>query len=346
MEKIELDDTLLKYNLKCIDFQKIDTGYINQTFKVETNEGPFVVQRINPEVFLYSDRIVHNENMLREFLHSNQINNFLVPIRQTVDGDNFLVNDGIVWRVTLFMDKLYSPLVIESVFTAFSLGKKIREFHNLTSLVDVSIFEEIIPNFHNLNFRYEQYRTAFLAADNIRKQSVLELIKQIDDFSWLIEEYNQMIQPNHTTKILCHNDTKISNTLTDTATGEVRYLIDLDTIMPGYSFNDIGDAVRAGCSRSDESETDVGKVIFDHDLFDAILDGYLADEQKNDLKQKRGHLEQGALIMLYMQALRFLTDYLNGNVYYQVKYEEQNAIRARNQLILLNQLNDYLKTNH
>jgi len=64
------------------------------------------------------------------------------------------------------------------------------------------------------------------------------------------------------------------------------------------------------------------------------------------LKQKRGHLEQGALIMLYMQALRFLTDYLNGNVYYQVKYEEQNAIRARNQLILLNQLNDYLKTNH
>lgn len=64
------------------------------------------------------------------------------------------------------------------------------------------------------------------------------------------------------------------------------------------------------------------------------------------MKQKRGHLEQGALIMLYMQALRFLTDYLNGNVYYQVKYEEQNAIRARNQLILLNQLNDYLKTNH
>lgn len=344
MLRNEIEDVLNYYGLDLHEFQPIETGYINQTFKVVTNEGTFVLQRINPDVFVHSDRIIHNESKLREYFASNNVSEILVPIRKTSKSENFLTKSDIVWRLTKFIDELYSPLFIDGARTAFSLGKKLREFHQVTCKMDAGDFLEVIPGFHDLNLRNQQYLTACQSPGVEVNLRYISLQDEIEEFSWLVDKYNFMINDQTIQKIICHNDTKISNTLTDRATGEVRFLIDLDTIMPGYTFTDIGDAVRAGCSKSDESEPDESRVIFDHELFDAILDGYLSVEDGNTIAANRETLTTGAMIMLYMQALRFMADYLNGNIYYKVKYDEQNAVRARNQLILLRQLYQYSKS--
>ncbi len=336
----ELLHVVSHYGLDVVSIQEIYIGHINQTYKLSTSNGNYILQKINSAVFEHIDRIIYNESLLRKYLSESENPDFLVPLIQTNEGENFFTTNGEFWRVTKFMDDLYSPLFIGNHRTAYSLGQKIREFHYLTRNIDVHNFKEVIPDFHNLDFRFSQYLKA-LETTTKDLDSYNFIFDEIDKFIWLSEKYRAWIKTGDCNKILCHNDTKISNTLVNPNSGIVEYLIDLDTLMPEYDFIDIGDAVRAGCSMSDESELDENKVCFDIKLFNSIIEGYFGIKKDEIDSNKLDVMVKGSMMMLYMQSLRFMTDYLNGDKYYKINFEGQNAIRARNQLILLRQLNDY-----
>ncbi len=340
-------DSLLEigqlYGLDIISFEKIDIGHINNTFKVSSGNINYILQRINPDVFTFADRIVHNETLLRNHLAKFNMEHFLVPIFKSPNGELFVQHGGAFWRLTSFIEGVHSPLFIANEKIAFNLGKKIAEFHNLTENAKVSAFKDVIPDFHNLSSRYKQYKIA-LDSINYKQPPFIEIIlHQINDYKWLVKWFVELKKGKELKLRVCHNDTKISNTLVNNLTGEIEYLIDLDTVMPGYAFYDIGDAVRAGCSKSDESEIDSEKVIFESKLFHSILEGYFSLVSTRNKEFANELMIKGSMIMLYMQALRFMTDHILGNKYFHVKFEGQNAIRARNQLILLRQLNDYSK---
>ena len=333
------------YGLELMEVETINTGHINNTYKIRTDSQSYILQRINPRVFPFAHRIVNNESLIRKHFDDLGLHSFFVEIHKTLNGDLFQFTDGAHWRLTTYISGSHSPLYISNERMAFNLGKKLREFHLHTQSANISQYEEVIPDFHNLNVRYRQYTEARNAFPYEMSDEILSLIEKVNQFLWLKEWFEDLISDRQLTLRLCHNDTKISNTLVNDITGEIDHLIDLDTVMPGYLFYDIGDAVRAGCSKSDESEIIPDKVVFEETYFHSILKGYFSDQSNSVNIKDSTIMVNGSMVMLYMQALRFITDHFLGNIYFKINFEGQNLIRARNQLILLDQLYHYSKTN-
>ena len=155
-----------------------------------------------------------------------------------------------------------------------------------------------------------------------------------------MKKYDNLIQSGALKLRIVHNDTKINNILFDSITGQTICAIDLDTLMPGYFIYDLGDMVRTFVSPVSEEEKDVTKISFRKDIYDALTNGYLS--QMNDVMsaEEKSAIPFSGLMMTYIMALRFLADYLNGDVYYHTVYPGQNLVRAKNQFRLLQVLSE------
>lgn len=339
---MEISDILLKYYSKEVkQISRIEIGLINETYKLATSSGNYIFQKINCDVFKNYAAIVNNENQLRELLAEQGDIDFLVKIVPNLYNHNFTQINGELWRLTAFIENSYAPVCIESNNMAFQIGSKIKEFHEKTKNLDISSFKIVIPNFHDLIFRLKAFETAKYSTSQDNLVLAREIFQKIQDFAWLQVEFDRL--KSFYKLRLCHNDTKASNFLFDIYTKNIRYLIDLDTVMPGYIFPDIGDAIRSGCSMSDESEIMEAKVIFNPEFMQSIICGYFNSDKFNICLQSHKDMLIAGMIMLYMQAIRFLTDFLDGNKYFAVNNPMQNLIRARNQFLLLKQLDNYFK---
>lgn len=335
-----ISDILLKYYGKEVkQISKIEIGLINETYKLVTSSGNYIFQKINCEVFKNYSAIINNENQLRELLTDQGNNDFLVKIIPNLYNDNFTQMKGELWRLTAFIENSYAPVCIESNNMAFQIGTKIKEFHEKTNESDISIFKEVIPHFHDLNFRLKAFEATKASASKENMVLAKELFQKSIDFAWLQTEFDRL--KSFYKLRLCHNDTKASNFLFDLNTKEIRYLIDLDTVMPGYIFTDIGDAIRSGCSMSDESESIEDCILFNPEFMESIICGYFNSGKFDGTLDSHKDMLIAGMIMLYMQAIRFLTDFLDGNKYFTVNNPMQNLIRARNQFLLLQQLDNY-----
>ena len=308
-------------------------GHINKTFDIVTSEDEYILQEINNVAFKDVDILMNNINVVTNHIKSKGENTLDVVL--SIDNKPYVEYEGKYYRVYRFIkNTICYETVKEDPSLAFKLGAAFGRFHHLLSDLDSSLVKETIKDFHNTPKRYLNFYSAFSIAPKDKKESVSEEIDYIvshkDTYSKIVDGIKDGTVKNHIT----HNDPKINNILFDKDTKEVYAVIDLDTVMPGSFLYDVGDAFRSLFTGENEDNSDLSLQKVDFEIFKQYMTGYLK-EMKNDLTQKEIELIPYSIYLLTIECgMRFLEDYLRGNVYFHVDYEEHNLVRCRTQIAL------------
>lgn len=319
-----------------LTIKRIDSGHINYTYKVEPN---WILQRINIKVFRNPDILASNLQTAAEYLKKQAPDYlFLTAIKNKTGMEMVYDQDGYPWRLFPFISNTVTIDEVENSSQAFEAARAFSQLTKLLNGCDVKLFQESIPQFHNLPLRYLQFEQALKTADTDKKDISKKLCEDYTRFSYLVEEFETLTSSNHLQLRITHNDTKINNVLFDSEVKKVICVIDLDTLMPGYFIYDLGDMIRTFVSPAAEDETDLSKVVVRKEIYQAILDGYLSEMGAILTAEEKKAIPLAGLVMTYMIGLRFLIDYLNGDTYYQISYPLHNLDRAANQLRLLEKL--------
>ena len=321
-----------------ISVRPFGSGLINNTWKIKHHAQEYILQRINKTVFKEPEKIAHNIRALSNFLkqHSPEYL-FVMPVKGIDNKDMVKDLHEDYYRLMPFIKNSHTIDVVQTPAQAREAAGQFGKFTRLLINFDVQNLETTIPDFHNLTLRYNQFEEALQHGNRARIKQSSHLINFLSGHKDIVDEFEK-IKANPAFKLrVTHHDTKISNVLFD-ENDKGLCVIDLDTVMPGYFISDAGDMLRTYLSPVSEEEKDFSKIEIRNDFFIAIMNGYL-DEMNNDLSaEERYHFVYAGKFMIYMQAVRFLTDYLNDDVYYGSKYETHNFIRASNQVVLLQRL--------
>ncbi len=322
------------------------TGHINDTYQVTYDQGGirlhYTLQRINKSVFTEPEKVMENVDRVTAHLlskiHALHIETRKRTIRLLRTPDNkpyALDGNGDVWRMYVFVEHARSYDVMESENQVYGAAQAFGQFQN--DLVDLpgGRLHETIPDFHNTPKRLEALKKAIAAdthgrAAGVQKEIEFALSREADT-RLLLDLHNSGDIPERIT----HNDTKLNNILIDDLTGEGICVLDLDTVMPGLSLYDFGDMVRTGSNSAEEDEVNLDNVNMRFNMYEAMLRGYLSSTGNFLTPAERENLPfSGKLITLEI-GMRFLTDYLNGDVYFKVKRPTHNLDRCRNQFKLV-----------
>lgn len=323
---------------ECIEF---GSGHINDTFRLteKQSEKKLLLQRINHFVFKDPEAIAGNMRLAADYLARHDPGYLFLNAMKTREGKELWYDEeGFPWRILPFIDNAYSMDEVQETGQARSAARQFAILTKKLAGLDPAPLKPTIPDFHNLALRYGQFRDALAAAGEKLKEEAADEITLCSGRGHLAEEYTRLIAHPDCRLRIMHHDTKINNVLFDRESGEAKCPIDLDTLMPGYIFSDLGDMVRTYVSPVSEEETDLSKVVVRDDFFEALYDGYLSEMAGELSSFEKQHLSFSGKMLLYMQALRFLTDHLQGDVYYKIHYPGQNLSRSRNQLKLLLEL--------
>lgn len=324
---------LSSHDSENVHIYSIDSGLINNTFKVRCPESDYILQKINTDIFPKPSGIQNNIISVGNHLKREGYPKGILSIVPDKRGQLlYFDNSGSAWRLLEFISDTAHYEVIPSVDHAFEAAKALGEFHSYLSSFESTTLSTPIEGFLDFLGRKKYYETALHAASNERRTSAFEEITFIKKHVFILDEYLRII-PSLRNRVI-HGDPKISNFLFKENSSEVRALIDWDTIMQGTILYDFGDMVRSSANRKDESDATPGQN-FDEAIFKAIIEGYLIYQKDNLEAVERDNLTLGAKAVIYVQALRFLTDYLNGDVYYKTSYSNQNLDRSKNQIQLL-----------
>ena len=335
-----------------VDVEVMHDGHINTTNVVIFNEDgatkKYLVQGINTHVFKKPDELMENIVGVTTFLREKIAENGGNPDRETLtfiparDGRYFYYHEGKCWRIYHYIEDSYTINVINNNEVFENAGRSFGLFQkNLSGYPMESLFE-IIKDFHNTPKRLENLKASVKADVKNRAESVKAEI----DFALARESkaktvlnlYRDGLIPLRVT----HNDTKLNNILFDKTTNESICVIDLDTIMPGFSLYDFGDAIRFGGNTAVEDEKDLDKVKLSLPLFESFTKGFLSTCATALTKAEVDHLAFSAALMTYECGIRFLADYLDGDVYFRIGYPEHNLVRARNQFRLVEEIENHL----
>ncbi len=317
-------------------------GHINDTFMVICNEDDgsehkYVLQAVNNNVFKEPEKVMENIESVTEYLRplADNPREVLTLVRSFNDTTYYKDKDGYCWRMYDFVTDsicLERPETAEDFYQcAVAFGK----FQKLLTNFPAETLHETIPDFHNTPKRYDNFLKA-VEADKIgRANNVKEEIKFLMDRH---DFYSVLLDSNKEGKLplrVSHNDTKCNNVMLDAATRTALCVIDLDTIMPGFSVTDFGDAIRFGATTAAEDEKDLTKVNFDIELFKAYTKGFLEGCGGKLPDEEIMLLPEGAKMMTIECGMRFLTDYLEGDTYFKTAYLDHNLVRCRTQLKLV-----------
>jgi Ser/Thr protein kinase RdoA (MazF antagonist) len=333
------------FGLSLADYkcERITTGHINFTYKL-TGSKSFILQRINKNVFKKPEAIANNIRFAANHLAINHPEYFFSSNIPDKNGRELVYDDeGFPWRLFPYIDNTITINKISSDDEAFRAAEG---FGRLTANLwncEARLFEETIPKFHDLSLRFDQFNEAFENCPEARKETAKKSIAQALNYSYLVDEFNELIQSKKLSLHVMHNDTKINNILFDKSSKQVVSVIDLDTLMPGYFIYDLGDMIRTFVSPVDEEEKDLTKIVFRSNVYKAVINGYFNAMNGCLSNEEKTLAPLAGFMMTYIMALRFLTDYLNGDIYYQTHYEGQNLVRAQNQFYLLSTLCAALK---
>lgn len=314
-------------------------GHINETLRLATDHNgqkeQYVLQKLNRYVFRHPEQVMDNLVLVTTYLKKKIAEYNGDPERETLtvvfakNGSSFFKDEeGNYWRITKLIDNAKSFDTVSCPEDLYVTGKAFGNFQYMLSDFPADRLYETIPDFHNTAARYQQFAAAVEADAFDRAGSCREEIRFLLERKKIAEDPIYARLPLRVT----HNDTKINNLLFDDATRQPICVLDMDTVMPGPVMIDFGDAIRTGACTAAEDEPDCEKVACDPVLFEAFTRGFLEGTNGTLTTPEKKTLPLGALRITYEQALRFLTDYLSGNVYYKVKYEEHNLVRARTQI--------------
>lgn len=312
--------------------ERVGSGHINRTFKVTANNATFILQQINTNVFADPEIIARNLQHARDYLtqkHPDYL--FIAPIGQLV----YATGDKNPWRLYPYIENTFTVDDVQSVDQAYEASKAFGRFGRLMKGCDLSKFKPTIDQFHNLALRYDQFIIAYHSADATAKRAAANEIEAAVNFRPIVDRYNSVIASRTLVPGIFHNDTKINNVLFDRNSKKAVAVIDLDTVMEGYFIYDLGDLVRTIVSPVSEEEKDLEKIAVRKEFYHAIIDGYLSEMGAAIRNEERLLSRFAGVMMTYIMALRFLADFLRGNTYYHITYPDQNLVRARNQLRLI-----------
>ncbi|MEP7377033.1 MAG: aminoglycoside phosphotransferase family protein [Chitinophagaceae bacterium] len=314
------------------------SGLINNTWKIIASGDEYILQRVNHAVFKEPENIANNIRLIGAWLREHHPDyRFISPVT-TRSGEEmiYLKGEG-YFRLFPFVAGSHSKDVVETPEQAYEAATQFGRFTRLLHGIDIKKLKLTIPCFHDLTLRYEQFLMALEKGDRDRIRESDILIKSLIAHEGIVTEYGNIIANPEFKLRVTHHDTKISNVLFDNG-GKGICVIDLDTVMPGYFISDVGDMMRTYLSPVSEEETELDKIEVRDDFYKAIVEGYY-NEMKDELTEtEKKYFFYSGVFMIYMQALRFLTDYLNGDIYYGTKYPRHNFMRTKNQLVLLEEL--------
>lgn len=336
-----LQSILQAYGLeeKSVRVVSFGTGLINGTWKVTTPDRQFILQRINTDVFKAPQSIADNIRLLAEFLQKHHPDyDFVAPV-PSLNGEEMIHNEDGFFRLFPFVVDSHSIDVVGSPEEAYEAARQFGRFTRLLSRFDSSRLKSTIPDFHNLNLRYQQFLQALLYGNHQRITESASLIDLILRCENIVTESNKIISNGTLRLRVTHHDTKISNVLFDSKNKGL-CVIDLDTVMPGFFISDIGDMMRTYLSPVSEEECDFTKIQVRPEYYYAIVEGYLSEMEDELSATEKSYLFYAGEFMIYMQAVRFLTDHLNNDQYYGAAYEGHNYNRAMNQIVLLQRLKE------
>jgi Ser/Thr protein kinase RdoA (MazF antagonist) len=313
------------------------SGLINHTWKVC---GPknYILQQINTHVFKQPEAIAQNIDLLNDYLKVIAPSYLFVAPVKTQSGQAMVKSPaGEYYRLFPFIEGSVTLTEINDPRQAFEAAWQFGKFTSLLKDFDPQQLNYTLPDFHNLQLRYNQFTGAAANASADRLAIAADTIEQIEQHQDILLTYQQLTKQQLLPLRVIHHDTKISNILFD-ENDKGLCVIDLDTVMPGYFISDVGDMMRTYLSPANEEEKDFSKIQINDDCFYAIYKGYSGAMELTSV-EKEYFIYAGKFI-IYMQALRFLTDFINGDVYYHTTYPQQNLMRAQNQLTLLDRYMD------
>ncbi len=317
---------------------RVGSGYIHDTYKL-TGVKSYILQRVNKNVFKEPEVIAANIRNAARYLHKHQPDYlFPTPIVSTNGADLVYDDDGYPWRLFPYIDNTFTVDKVTTTAEAFSAAQAFGQLTRYLHGADMTQFRPTIDRFHDLSWRWEQFETALDQALSERRRAAGTAIAQSQSHRHIVDQYKALIHTGRLEPRITHNDTKINNILFHSATARAVCAIDLDTLMPGYFIYDFGDMVRTFVSPVDEEERDLEKVIVRTDILNSLTDGYLSQMGAVLTESEKAAIPFSGMMMTYIMALRMLTDYLNGDIYYQTRYPGQNLVRALNQLKLLSEL--------
>jgi hypothetical protein len=320
------------------------TGLINHSYKASyIDNSQLLLQCINQTTFPQPENIIHNYRLISEHLGSKG-HNAVPPLVRTKKGKYFWVDEEQnFWRATKFIENSYADDIAGSAQKVFIAAKCFAEFSASLNGLDPESLDVIIPGFHDLDFRYRQFEKAIAVAGINRLLKATHVISSLRERYALVEFYQSVMSDTAAYPVrIMHHDCKISNILFDKETDQVICPVDLDTVMPGRFYSDIGDMVRTMACAREENSTEWEHIDIVPAYYRAIVDGYLAGSRNELTEMEVINLHYAGQMLIYMQSLRFVTDFLNNDIYYKTNYPEQNLNRALNQLILLEKLETYL----
>jgi len=317
-------------------------GMINSTYLVTMKESTtqYVLQKINHSIFQNVEMLQSNIKRITDHIHNKlikageaDIDRKTLTLIPALDEKLYYFDGSSYWRMTLMIpdSKTYEAVTPEYAFYA---GKAFGNFQSMLADIPGEPLGETIPNFHNMEFRLQQFRDAVKADKAGRLNEVTKMVEEIEKRANEMCQCQDLYRVGKLPKRINHCDTKVNNMLFD-ADGKVLCVIDLDTAMPGFIMSDFGDFMRTAGNTGKEDDINLDNVSFNMEIFKAYTQGYLESAKSFLTELEIGLLPFGAKLMTYMQLTRFLADYLNGDTYYKISNPLHNLQRSKAQFKLL-----------
>lgn len=333
-------------NGEFISCEPYGSGLINRTYvavySVSGKRKRFIVQRINTNLFKNVDGLMNNIKLVTEFNRNEIIKRGGDPDRESLTlvytkngAAYYRTEEGDCYRVYVFIEDAKGYDVVEKPEHFYQSAVAFGKFAQLLDRFDSTQLFEVLPDFHNTVKRFDNLKKS-LAADKFNRAAD---VKAEIDFALkhenIVGNIVNLLESGKMPSRVTHNDTKLNNVLIDTRTDKAVCVIDLDTMMPGSICYDFGDSIRFGCNPCLEDTPETEKVIFSTPLFEEYARGYLSVFGDAITEIEKKNLTMGAILMTYECGIRFLTDYLDGDVYFRLSRERQNIDRTRTQFKLV-----------
>ena len=341
----KMKDIALQFQIKgnITDIHPLGNGLINTTYAVVTegNGCDYVMQNVNVAIFPDMDLLMRNivevTTHIRRKLEAEgtpDIERKVLTFVPARDGKFYHFDGEKYWRIMKLIPDTISKSGV-SVENATIVGETFARFQSMLADIPAEL-GETIKDFHNIEFRLRQLKEA--VADNkagrVEEPAVKTLLDEIFKREAEMTKSERLYREGKLPKRICHCDTKVDNILFDRE-GNVLCVIDLDTVMPSFIFSDFGDFLRSAANATREDDPELSNVAFRFDIFQAFTEGYLRGGRSFLLPIEIENLPYATALFPYMQAVRFLADYLNGDTYFKVQHPAHNLERTQNQFRLL-----------
>ena len=324
-------------------FEKNNTGHINDSYRILTtaNDHPgYFLQWINKNIFKDIEGLMNNisavtSHLSKKLSENDHIDFRVLEIIPCKDGRKFYLDAGRhYWRLYTYIDNMHSHNLVENTKIASEGGKAFGIFTRLLADLPADKLTETIPDFHNMGKRLDTFNTSLInnAADRVKDiQPEIDFVKKRAGQMLTIPA---LIDSGQLPKRITHNDTKFNNILFDSAE-KAMCIVDLDTVMPGCLLFDFGDAIRTGANTAKEDEQDLSKVDVNIPVFEAYTKGYISNLRHTLTDTEIQNLAFSTRFMTFIIGLRFLTDYIDGDLYFRTLYPGHNLVRAKVQFRLV-----------